>query len=377
MPETPQYFIGLMSGTSMDGVDAVIANIENHNLSLLAHCHVPYSNETLSLLRELSVPGTNEIDKLGAADNQVADHFSKAVNACLEKSGLRAADIVAIGSHGQTIRHRPEGVLGLPSSEFTLQVGDANRIAVKTQIPVVADFRRKDIALGGQGAPLAPAFHNEFFNQSNKQQIVLNLGGIANITLLPSSTSSAIPGGYDTGPANVLMDGWIQQHLNKPYDDQGTWACSGKVVVQLLQRMLDDEYFSRNAPKSTGIEYFNLAWLSSYLGTMDIPPEDVQATLCALTVETVAREVESIGDIEEIFVCGGGAFNTHFLTSLKRRLAGIQIDSTLAHGIHPMHVEALAFAWLAKQYWYKLPGNIPAVTGAKRAAVLGALYLPD
>ena len=374
--EDRELYIGLMSGTSMDGVDAVLAEFSEHRVSCLGHAHRSYPAQLLNHLQRLCIPGDNEIEFWGAIDNGVAQVCVDVIQDLLESTKIDASQIKAIGAHGQTIRHRPYGIEDIPNSAFTLQIGDPNTIAVKSNIPVVADFRRKDIALGGQGAPLAPAFHNAYFTTPGMSQVVLNLGGIANITCLPTHIGKPIFG-YDTGPANPLIDNWFQQHHNGHFDAGGEWAATGTVQQALLDTWLSDPYFSQPAPKSTGKEYFTLDWLARSTTLDDYARADIQATLVALTVESVAEQIEKMGDVERVLVCGGGVYNNHLMRCLQQRLSGTEVASTATVGVDPMHVEALAFAWLARQYDLRQPGNLPSVTGASRSAVLGALYYPD
>ncbi|MDM7861794.1 anhydro-N-acetylmuramic acid kinase [Alteromonas sp. ASW11-36] len=373
-------FIGLMSGTSMDGVDAVLASISSTSANVIAHTHCPYPAPLLAQLQTLCTSGDHEIESLGIVENGVAEVFSQAVEHLLATSNVNAEQVTAIGSHGQTIRHRPTERRGYPNSRFTLQVGDPNIIATRTQIPVVADFRRKDMALGGQGAPLAPAFHHAMLSSPDEAQIVLNLGGIANITYLPATHSKNLQEtvvGFDTGPANTLLDAWYRRFHGGAYDVSGAWAVSGSPQQKVIEACLQDPYFSLHFPKSTGREYFNLTWLESRVpDLMNYAPADIQASLLLVTARSVATAIESFPSAQKVLVCGGGVFNQYLIKTLSQILPRYTIASTATKNIHPMHVEALAFAWLAHQYWHKLPGNMPAVTGARAAAVLGSLVLP-
>ncbi|WP_137166065.1 anhydro-N-acetylmuramic acid kinase [Salinimonas lutimaris] len=365
------YYIGLMSGTSMDGVDAVLCQTQETTFTTLDAISIDYPASLLGELNALCCTCENELNRTGQADVQVAVEFARAVNALLDKTGLRACDISAIGSHGQTIRHFPDAGPG-----FTLQIGDPATLAVLTGIPVVADFRRKDIALGGQGAPLAPGFHQAVF-AADEARAIVNIGGIANISIL--SSAGATPQGYDTGPGNTLMDQWIAAHLQLPFDTNGQWAASAGISQPLLTRLLDDPYFSLPAPKSTGREYFHADWLQHCLTEFDsLCPAQVQATLCQFTATHIADAVKKAEcDMREVYVCGGGAFNRHLIKQIQALLPACTVATTQALGVHPQQVEGAAFAWLAHAYFNKQPGNIPAVTGASRPAVLGGLYLPD
>lgn len=362
-------FIGLISGTSLDGIDAALVDFSNGIPRLHTALHTPYAEPLLMELRALCQPGNNEIDRLGEVDRRVALAFAEAVGALLLEAGIEARQITAIGSHGQTVRHRPTA-----THPFTLQIGDPNTLAEQTGITTVGDFRRRDIAAGGEGAPLVPAFHQALFQSHELARIALNLGGIANITCLPLLNTGPIIG-YDTGPANTLLDGWIHRHLGQTYDDQGKWASSGRLNERLLQRLLDDPYFSMKPPKSTGTEYFHLAWLDALLPDDPLPPEDVQRTLVELTARSVADAIRQEDfDSAEILVCGGGAYNRFLLDRLRNQLPSATIASSAIHGVDPDWIEAMAFAWLARQTLAGLSGNLPSVTGARRAVPLGAVY---
>lgn len=347
----------------MDGIDIAIVDFSAEPLKLIA----TYSQEIPAKLRQnlmaLCTPSDNEITKLGQADHELGLLFAKAVHNALNKASLKPSDIKAIGSHGQTVRH-------VPNTEFpfTLQIADPNIIAEITGITTVADFRRRDMAAGGQGAPLVPGFHNVFFRKAGQNRIVLNIGGIANVTVLNQKPII----GFDTGPGNTLLDAWCFKHLNQNYDHDGAWAASAKVLPKLLEKLLADPYFKKPSPKSTGREYFNLAWLAKFLN--DEKPEDVQATLLALTVQSIANEAKKYPDCQELIVCGGGAHNTYLMQELKKACSNIQVISSEDLGINPSWVEAIAFAWLAKQSLEKKPGNITSVTGAKREVILGGVY---
>lgn len=363
-----ERYIGLMSGTSMDGIDAVLVMIDGDELRVEAAISHPWP--TARELHELCTPSDNEIDRMGVADNLVAREFATATHALLAKAGLTPKDIRAIGSHGQTIRHRPQ--LG-----FTLQIGNAALLAALTGIDVIADFRTMDMALGGQGAPLVPAFHQALFAKPGALRVVLNLGGIANISVLPGNAGGVY--GFDTGPANTLLDGWYRRHQpdGGNYDASGQWAASGQLIPSLLAKLLAHPYFAAPAPKSTGREMFTLDWLDGELAGSAYAPVDVQRTLQALTCHSIARQLPALDEAQsqpELFVCGGGAHNTPLLSELASLLPGWRIASTTALGIAPDWMEGAAFAWLAQRFIHRKPGNLPAVTGASRLAVLGALY---
>jgi len=363
-----ERYIGLMSGTSMDGIDAVLVMMDGDELRVEAAISHPWPNARE--LHELCTPSDNEIDRMGVADNLVAREFATATHALLAKAGLTPKDIRAIGSHGQTIRHRPQ--LG-----FTLQIGNAALLAALTGIDVIADFRTMDMALGGQGAPLVPAFHQALFAKPGALRVVLNLGGIANISVLPGNAGGVY--GFDTGPANTLLDGWYRRHQpdGGNYDAGGQWAASGQLIPALLEKLLAHPYFSAPAPKSTGREMFTLAWLDGELAGSTYAPMDVQRTLQALTCHSIARQLPALDEAQsrpELFVCGGGAHNAPLLSELASLLPTWRIASTFDLGLAPDWVEGAAFAWLAERFIHRKPGNLPAVTGASRPAVLGALY---
>jgi anhydro-N-acetylmuramic acid kinase len=333
---------------------------------LVATHTLPYPAELRAELLRLAVPGENEMDRLGRADVAVGRHFARAVNELLARAGVAREGVCAAGSHGQTVRHRPGG-----AAPFTLQIGDPNVIAAETGLPVVADFRRKDMALGGQGAPLVPAFHAAVFARPGEARAVVNIGGIANVTLLPADAAAPVRG-FDTGPGNTLLDAWCRRHRGEPMDRGGAWAASGRVQAGLLRALLADEFFARAAPKSTGPEHFSLAWLEARAGGH--APADVQATLVALTAESIAAAVRGVAGV---FVCGGGARNAVLMAALRERLPGVRVETTAALGVDPGWVEAMAFAWLARQRIKARPGNCTGVTGAARPAVLGGLWLPE
>ncbi|ATP10592.1 anhydro-N-acetylmuramic acid kinase [Aeromonas salmonicida] len=363
-----ERYIGLMSGTSMDGIDAVLVMMDGDELRVEAAISHPWP--TARELHELCTPSDNEIDRMGVADNLVAREFATATHALLAKAGLTPKDIRAIGSHGQTIRHRPQ-------LRFTLQIGNAALLAALTGIDVIADFRTMDMALGGQGAPLVPAFHQALFAKPGALRVVLNLGGIANISVLPGNAGGVY--GFDTGPANTLLDGWYRRHQpdGGNYDAGGQWAASGRLIPALLEKLLTHPYFAVPAPKSTGREMFTLDWLDGELAGSAYAPVDVQRTLQALTCHSIARQLPALDEAQsrpELFVCGGGAHNAPLLSELANLLPGWRIASTTELGIAPDWVEGAAFAWLAQRFIHRKPGNLPAVTGASRLAVLGALY---
>jgi anhydro-N-acetylmuramic acid kinase len=366
----PGYYIGLMSGTSMDGIDAVVASFDENRVDLHATLSLEYENQLRQdLIQAANTPIDCPIENIGHLDKQVGEAFRDAALNVLQTSGIDAREITAIGSHGQTVRHQPDAI-----SPYSLQIGNPETIASGTGIVTVADFRSADIAAGGQGAPLVPPFHDWLFGDSNKHRAILNIGGIANVTLLGSSGDPVT--GFDTGPGNTLLDRWIRQDRDETFDRDGAWAARGKVIDALLERLLDYSYFEKSPPKSTGLEEFNLEWLTAH-EVLDYKPVDVQATLCELTARTIASDVRDYApSTEEIFVCGGGAHNPDLLARLARILPEIRIDSTAAVGLHPDWVEAAAFAWLAMRTVNNQTGNLPSVTGARRKVVLGAIHSP-
>ncbi|MBQ0721355.1 MAG: anhydro-N-acetylmuramic acid kinase [Gammaproteobacteria bacterium] len=366
-----ELYIGLMSGTSMDGIDSAIVDFSQNKTRVIATYCQPIPEQLQQAIKPLFLPGDDGIDALGSADQQLGVYFAAAATALLEQAGLKARDISAIGSHGQTVRHRP------PSSDtphpFTLQIGDPNIIAARTGITTVADFRRRDMALGGQAAPLVPAFHHAVFHSKTRNRAVVNIGGISNITLL---TTEGEVLGFDTGPGNRLLDDWIKQHKNKSFDDCGQWADQHASDPPLLEQLKTHPFLRRPAPKSTGREEFNRQWLDQALKKFDhLSPGCVQATLLAFTAETIADALKALPvKIDETFICGGGALNTALMKSLGDLLAPAAVGSTAELGISPEWVEAAAFAWLARQTLAGLAGNLPAVTGAKNLTILGGIY---
>lgn len=370
MGENSQFFIGLISGTSVDGIDAALVEFNNDKYTLVDAIDYEFENTLKTSIHALCQPGDNEIERMGAADNLIAKAFAEAALKLIKKNDLTPDQIVAIGSHGQTIRHRPE-----TEQPFTLQIGDPNIIAYKTGITTVADFRRKDMAAGGQGAPLAPGFHRAILNNPNEDTMVLNLGGIANLTVLYQDGRSM---GFDTGPANGLMDRWIERHQQKTFDQDGEWANTGKVVKPLLEKMLAHPYFQQPAPKSTGREAFHLAWLDSFSEVEDESPRDIQRTLLELTAQSVADCVNGLNEnCKTLHVCGGGAYNSALMQRIGELVSPIKVITTSDAGIAPEWIEATAFAWLAKQTIGRKPGNIPSATGASSEKVLGGIYYPE
>lgn len=367
---TPRYFAGLMSGTSMDAADAALVDFSGAQPKLIATQRTPLSSELRSALLALCTPGPNEIERMAELDARLGEIFADTALALLTKAGVKAAEVHAIGSHGQTVRHQPGGPY-----PFSLQIGNPALIAHRTGITTVADFRRADIAAGGQGAPLVPAFHNAVFRSAQYDRVAVNIGGIANITVLPKDTRQPVIG-FDTGPGNVLLDAWAERHLGKHMDEDGNFAARGHVREGLLHALSNDNYFALKPPKSTGREHFNMAWLDAALQThTGISAPDVQATLCELTAASIAQAIRHYApQTSEVLICGGGTHNVHLMQRLRARLSPCSVESTEQHGINPDWIEAMAFAWLAQQTLEGKPGNLPSVTGAKRTVVLGGIY---
>ena len=371
------YYIGIMSGTSMDGIDAVLAEIsDDGRTAVLCHKDVPFEKTLKNTYFELQAPSQNELHKEALAANHLAQHYYLACAAILQAANLTPSDISAIGAHGQTIRHQPQQHDDIG---YTKQSLNPALLAELTSIDVIADFRSRDIAAGGQGAPLVPAFHAAQFG-CNENLAILNIGGIANLSLIPANRQEKMIG-FDCGPGNVLLDHWIKQSLNESYDDDGQWAAKGQVIQKLLSSMLGDDYFKKEPPKSTGRDLFNPEWLNHHLTINDClnqKPEDVQATLLALTAQSIAQDLKQHGaTTERLLICGGGIKNKQLIAQIKNACAWIapeNIQSTAIRGIDPQAVEAAAFAWLAWAHQRKQPANLPAVTGAKGLRILGAHY---
>ena len=365
------YYSGLMSGTSADAIDAALVDINGDELEIIDYRQYPLAADVQQALRNINL--SSSIEEMTELDVLMGQLFGQAVLSLLEVNKITARQVRAIGSHGQTIMHLPGT---LPAR--TLQIGDPYRICSLTGITTVADFRRADTAAGGQGAPLAPAFHSWRFRSTRTNRIVLNIGGIANITILPSDLAAEVTG-FDTGPGNTLMDAWIQRGLGHDFDELGRWAASGKVREDLIKLMLADPYFSAAPPKSTGKDDFNLEWLASLTNKTGrvYENEDIQATLLELTAVSIARSIsQRAPDTEEVLACGGGTHNPVLVQRLQSLLPSIAVKSTGDYGVNPDAVEALTFAWLARQRLENIPANLPSVTGAKHPAVLGAVIEP-
>lgn len=359
-------YIGLMSGTSLDGIDAVLVDFSQSLPKLVASHYAAFNPELRQSILSLCHPGLDEINRLGELDVILGQQFAEAVLTLLKNNNILPSAIRAIGSHGQTIRHHPQR-----KHPFTLQVGDPNVIAALTKITTVADFRRRDIALGGQGAPLVPAFHRAIF-AGEKERVILNIGGIANVTFLVNQRVW----GFDSGPGNTLLDAWTQKNLGLPHDTHGEWASKGCVDQILLPALLSDAFFNLLPPKSSGREYFNLEWLQGAINQLNYLPKPIhiQATLVELTAISILDSISKQIPQGEIYVCGGGVHNQFLMERLRVLGNHFSIYTTEKLGIHPDWVEAFAFAWLAKQTLENKPGNIPDVTGAHHASLLGGVY---
>jgi anhydro-N-acetylmuramic acid kinase len=373
-------YIGLMSGTSADGIDLALVEFDPieaehaNGAKLTASYYQAYNDVTHGKITELYNPSDNEIDRAGSLHVELAQKFAKAISQFLIQQQLKPDDITAIGCHGQTIRHRPVKNTDI-TAPFTLQIGCLQTLAVLTGIRVIGDFRTKDIALGGQGAPLVPAFHQAIFGSAEKDVFVVNIGGIANITFLPKDAIDKTTG-FDTGPGNALMDYWFSKHHSARYDENGAWAKSGNISIPLLQQMLDDKYFSQAAPKSTGREYFNRQWLTAFIDKTSLSSADIQATLTALTAETIANEIGRLSTKSDVYLCGGGVENSHLVSLLNQKLSKHSVMNTHTKKINSDSLEAMAFAWLALAFDKNIFGNIPAVTGARKQVVLGVSVNP-
>ena len=373
------YFIGLMSGTSLDGADGVLVDFSGGSLRVVAAATEAFDDSFRAELLALNTPTHNELHRAAQAGSQLAAVYARVVSQLLERAadqGIAAAQIEAIGAHGQTVRHLPQRTSTEASGVgYTIQLNNPSLLAELTGMDVVADFRSRDVAAGGQGAPLVPAFHQSVFGRTDGAVTVLNLGGIANLSVLPASGKGEILG-FDCGPGNALMDAWCQRHTGQPYDAGGAWAASGKLLPPLLASLLEEPYFSAPPPKSTGRDLFSMTWLAEKLAPFSAErPQDIQNTLTELTARSCISCVSSYGkDSTELVVCGGGAFNTHLIERLQAGLPSMQVGASGAHGLPPLQVEAAAFAWLARQAVSRQPGNLVSVTGAVGPRVLGAIY---
>jgi anhydro-N-acetylmuramic acid kinase len=366
-----EYFIGLLSGTSIDGVDCVLVDFSHPLPKLVATHNEPISTELRSKILTLCSSPLVSLITVGETDVELGKVFANAVNSLLHSNNIPAKNVLAIGSHGQTIKHHPVG-----ASRFTTQIGDPNTISYLTGITTIADFRRKDMAAGGQGAPLAPLFHQSIFGKTESQRAVLNIGGIANISLLMNRQNHSLIG-FDTGPGNVLMDSWINLKKGLSYDDKGLWAHSGKPNMNLLATLMAEPYLKLASPKSTGRELFSLAWLEKKLAEISykLPDEDIQATLLEFTVRSIAESVDwAHYGIDELVICGGGAYNDLLMARLSTYLEPIKVVSSSKLGLAPEWIEGVAFAWLARKTWSGEAIDTSSVTGASTNCILGGIY---
>lgn len=371
-------FAGLMSGTSLDGVDGVLVDFSGSRPAVVQHAYRPFDAPFAAELLALNSPSDNEIHRGAIAANALARAYAQVIHALLAAGAATAADVVAIGAHGQTVRHRPGEFDG---TGYTVQLNNPALLAELTGIDVVADFRSRDLAAGGQGAPLVPGFHLDFFGRRAGCSGVLNVGGISNLTVLPAmrggngDTAGSVTG-FDCGPGNALMDYWCQRHTGQPFDRDGAWSDTGTVVQALLSRLLAEPYLDREPPKSTGRDLFNAGWLTGLLQAGDAAgPADIQATLCEFTARVCADSVRRHAPSAELLVvCGGGALNSALMRRLRRLLPAVAVQSSDAHGLPPLQVEATAFAWLARKAVLRETGSLASATGASGARILGALY---
>ncbi|MDG9929682.1 MULTISPECIES: anhydro-N-acetylmuramic acid kinase [unclassified Pseudomonas] len=358
-------YLGVMSGTSLDGLDIALIHQASHP-ALLAHHYIPMPDTLRAELLALCSSGPDELARAAVAEQRWVELAADGIHALLRREGLSAGDIRAIGSHGQTVRHEP-------ARGFTVQIGNPALLAELTGIDVVADFRRRDVAAGGQGAPLVPAFHEALFEREDQPRAVLNVGGFSNLSLIEADQPVR---GFDCGPGNVLLDAWIGKSLGEAFDRGGDWAASGQLNDALLRALLSDPYFATHGPKSTGRELFNLAWLESHLAAQpDLAPSDVQRTLLELTARSVVDSLQQAQQgTAELLVCGGGAHNDMLMRRLQELLPDCRVASTAARGVPPDWIEAMAFAWLAHCCLERIPANRPSVSGAKGPRILGAIY---
>ncbi len=367
-----ELYIGLMSGTSLDGVDGVLVAFEDEKLNVLAYSTAPFSQVLTQELMALNSPGGNELHRGALAANALVRVYAQVVEDLLKQAGVAREQVTAIGAHGQTVRHQPQAFDG---TGYTIQLNNPSLLAELVGIDVVADFRSRDLAAGGQGAPLVPAFHQALFGNSGNSVAILNVGGIANITILGPELADDVSG-FDCGPGNALMDAWCLKHLGQAYDAGGAWAASGRVHPDLLAALLQEPYFEQDAPKSTGRDLFNFTWLNKHLSAFaDVSPVDVQATLTELTARSCADCLDSY-EIESklLIVCGGGAFNAHLMQRLQALLPWLTVCDSQSQGLPPLQVEASAFAWLARKTMHRETSSLQKVTGARGARILGSIY---
>lgn len=366
----PEWYIGLMSGTSLDGIDGVLADFSGTRMRVTFHASAPFEPALRAELLALNTPGENELHRAALAGNGLARAYASVVHELLQRSGLPASAIRAIGAHGQTVRHRPQEFDG---TGYTLQLGNPALLAEMTGIAVVADLRSRDVAAGGQGAPLVPAFHQGVFGKPGETVLVLNIGGISNLSVLGADGCVL---GFDCGPGNALMDHWCLQHTGQPFDGGGAWAAKGAVHDGLLQSLMQEPFLHKAPPKSTGRDLFNPQWLSRHLAGLEaVAPVDIQATLTEFTARACSISATSYQKESGLLaVCGGGALNNHLMQRLQAACPGLHVTATDTLGLPALQVEAAAFAWLARQHLHQAPGNLPSVTGAAGLRVLGALH---
>ncbi|MFM1980200.1 MAG: hypothetical protein RLZ68_1465 [Pseudomonadota bacterium] len=364
-------YIGLMSGTSLDGVDGVMVDLGT-STRVLGHCSAAFSDALKIEFLALNAATSNELHRAALAGNTLMQVYAQVVQQLLKRTGMRASEVRAIGAHGQTVRHRPAEFDGVG---YTIQINQPALLAELCGIDVVADFRSRDVAAGGQGAPLVPPFHRAFFGKDGTPRAVLNIGGISNVTVLNADAGANLIG-FDCGPGNALMDGWCFAHIGAAFDDAGAWAASGEINSALLETLLSEPFFQKPPPKSTGRDLFNATWLAQHLhATPSIKPVDVQATLAELTALSCAGSITTaVADCTSLVVCGGGAHNKHLMARLQNALPRTRVESSDSLGLPPMQVEATAFAWLAQQAVMRVPASIKSVTGARGARILGAIY---
>jgi anhydro-N-acetylmuramic acid kinase len=365
-----------MSGTSMDGVDGVMVDFSGEKPLVLQHSSAAFEAGLKAELLALNSSGPDELHRSALAANSLVRLYASVVNELLNDSLATRSQVKAIGAHGQTVRHRPQC---FDSCGYTIQLNSPALLAELTGIDVVADFRSRDVAAGGQGAPLVPAFHREMFGKADQSLVVLNIGGISNISVLPATAMApnyTSVSGFDCGPGNALMDHWCQQHLGQAFDSGGLWAASGQVIPDLLTHLADEPFLALAPPKSTGRDLFNPAWLAVKLvGYAAQRAQDIQATLTEFTALTCATAIDHHApDSETLIVCGGGALNLDLLSRLQRHLPSVRVESSMAHGLPPLQVEAAAFAWLARKAMHRETGNLKQVTGARGERILGAIY---
>jgi anhydro-N-acetylmuramic acid kinase len=364
----PQYYIGVMSGSSLDGIDIALCDFTDKDCKLIATHFLPYSESIKSNLLLLHFSAENELENAALMANQLACLYAEAVNSLLSNNALSPKQIIAIGCHGQTIRHQPTHKSGLG---YTIQLGNNALLAELTNITVIGDFRSRDIAAGGQGAPLVPAFHQAVFSSANVNRAIVNIGGIANITYL-SKHGGVI--GFDSGPGNILLDHWVKKILNQAYDQNGDWAATGKLDENLLNGFLTEPFFELPPPKSTGRDLFNEAWLTRHLNVIE-KPENIARTLIELTSLTICNSMaQYCSEVDEVYLCGGGAHNKLLVTSIQKQLQNIHVSTSNELGVDTDWVEAAAFSWLAKQTIESNTGNLPSATGATGPRVLGAIF---